>query len=641
MALTMLAANNASTLLVSDISAASTTLQVSTGTGNQFPSPVSGTSYFKVTLTSLAAGRTKEIVHVTARSGDTFTILRGQEGTSPAAWPSGSSVANLFTAGTFTDMAQAKDVQAVYDTLAASGGAAAVGALNDTGSATTVQGALALKVADTTLAGTGAGKGANIVGYKSALAGAVARTIQSKFAEFVSVKDFGAVGDGVTDDTAAIQAAVGACIGGDRTLYIPEGKYKITSKISIPLGAITHLHIRGAGTHQSTFRVYGAQELFSITGDYGNYWINSVTPNGSFELTDVTVACYGGVDNSGTAMNFDMGSQLGRPNHGIRMRNVTFKTESGYFAYAIRFINSAQINLDSCRFFSGNGVQQGIGIYGRCAEGQDGGGMFVNNCEFFFYQHGIYVVDRFEGTYITSSAFINCAYGTTAVEAGSESGMLITNSEYDCMYEGIHLEGMYDFVITGNCFLAQDADGQVAISVKNGSGFTITGNKIEGTSPTTGTGILLENTDDTLTRASYVGSNSIANCNIAMQITNCSNITFGPWAWKSCTLDTNAGGTNAYIQQGCYEKNTTIVKTLSASTATWTITIDISDMRLTRTPKFANLVSQSASNMISQYNYSASSNTSVVFVVVLGNGGTIAANPYRFGLSIRQPYFDI
>jgi hypothetical protein len=67
MALQLLAANNASTLLVSGISAASTTLQVSTGTGDLFPSPVLGTSYFKVILTSLAAGKTKEIVHVTVR----------------------------------------------------------------------------------------------------------------------------------------------------------------------------------------------------------------------------------------------------------------------------------------------------------------------------------------------------------------------------------------------------------------------------------------------------------------------------------------------------------------------------------------------------------------------------------------------
>jgi hypothetical protein len=63
---------------------------------------------------------------------------------------------------------------------------------------------------------------------------------------FVSVKDFGAVGDGSNDDTSAIQAALnhaaslGATITGG-TVYFPSGKYKITSTITYPVGLDVNL----------------------------------------------------------------------------------------------------------------------------------------------------------------------------------------------------------------------------------------------------------------------------------------------------------------------------------------------------------------------------------------------------------------
>jgi len=42
--------------------------------------------------------------------------------------------------------------------------------------------------------------GAELVGYQPAGTGAVARTVRDKLREVVSIKDFGAVGDGVADD---------------------------------------------------------------------------------------------------------------------------------------------------------------------------------------------------------------------------------------------------------------------------------------------------------------------------------------------------------------------------------------------------------------------------------------------------------
>ncbi|HDM8446404.1 TPA: hypothetical protein P0O00_001713 [Yersinia enterocolitica] len=106
MALTLLSANNASTVLSAGISASATTLTVNTGTGGLFPSPVSGTSFFKLTLIDAATGTLTEIVHVTARTGDTMTIVRGQEGTVSRLWSANDIAANMMTAGTLDLFAQ-------------------------------------------------------------------------------------------------------------------------------------------------------------------------------------------------------------------------------------------------------------------------------------------------------------------------------------------------------------------------------------------------------------------------------------------------------------------------------------------------------------------------------------------------------
>ena len=57
--------------------------------------------------------------------------------------------------------------------------------------------------------------------------------INAKLAEWVSVKDFGAAGDGVTDDTAAIEAAIAAATTAKTTLVFPSGTYKLVTPSNI------------------------------------------------------------------------------------------------------------------------------------------------------------------------------------------------------------------------------------------------------------------------------------------------------------------------------------------------------------------------------------------------------------------------
>jgi len=85
----MLFANNCNTTLSSSITNVATTMSVTSATG--FPSPT-GSQYFYCTLADAATQTTIEIVKVTAVSGTTFTIVRGQDGTSGTAFASGAVV---------------------------------------------------------------------------------------------------------------------------------------------------------------------------------------------------------------------------------------------------------------------------------------------------------------------------------------------------------------------------------------------------------------------------------------------------------------------------------------------------------------------------------------------------------------------
>jgi hypothetical protein len=92
--------------------------------------------------------------------------------------------------------------------------------------------------------------------YNEGASTAVSRTVQNKLQESTSVKDFGAVGDGVTDDTAAIQAAIDWAVYQNQSsggfslgsVYMPGGIYKISKTLQLGYGESFHsVHLYGDG----------------------------------------------------------------------------------------------------------------------------------------------------------------------------------------------------------------------------------------------------------------------------------------------------------------------------------------------------------------------------------------------------------
>ncbi len=98
----------------------------------------------------------------------------------------------------------------------------------------------------------------------AAFAGAVPRSVEDKLGEVLSARDFGAVGDGVSDDGPALQAAMNAAAASGKHLVIGEGAFRSTMPLVLGGGAAgltmrgTILHAGGPGTAALTIGEGGA-----------------------------------------------------------------------------------------------------------------------------------------------------------------------------------------------------------------------------------------------------------------------------------------------------------------------------------------------------------------------------------------------
>jgi len=100
------------------------------------------------------------------------------------------------------------------------------------------------------------------ISYLPPYTGSVATNVEAKLAQYISTEDFGAVGDGVTDDTSAIRAAATAANASGIPLMVNPGTYFINSPadidLNVSMSAIGAVFKMGSGMGTTTmFRVNG------------------------------------------------------------------------------------------------------------------------------------------------------------------------------------------------------------------------------------------------------------------------------------------------------------------------------------------------------------------------------------------------
>ena len=160
----------------------------------------------------------------------------------------------------------------------------------------------------------------------------------------ISVKDCGAIGDGVADDTVAIQAALDACHGkGGGTVIIPTGTYLLSDAVKF----YSDQYIKGEP---------GAvllQNDGNTGGAYGNLMRNYYAGQGGYDATENVVI---------EGLTFDGGDQEDAPtalltcchSRDILFRNCTF--QNGYShtdigsGHDIEVNSSANVNISWCKF---------------------------------------------------------------------------------------------------------------------------------------------------------------------------------------------------------------------------------------------------------------------------------------------------
>jgi len=267
------------------------------------------------------------------------------------------------------------------------------------------------------------------VTYKADAPGAVIRNVHSKLSDFVSVKDFGAKGDGNHDDTQAIQLAVDSfnsnsfgSIWGDGKLYFPKGRYKITRNIVSKKG----INYQGDGVEIS--QIYSYNQASFV---HDSKFVGSNEDANQFSMNDIRIFVAEDHNGSVISLNFIDGAAVSD----VNMRNVEVVGAhvSIKIKNALKLYNSRIVRLEQCKFI---GDQDKLktwddiqSVHGLLLLGDKNPcEIYLSDCFFMFWKVAMYIGGNAEGVNIRDMAMLGVRDG------------IIYNSNWPSKKRNIHAE---------------------------------------------------------------------------------------------------------------------------------------------------------------------------------------------------------
>ena len=357
--------------------------------------------------------------------------------------------------------------------------------------------------------------------FLQAGASAVARTVDSKLKDVVSVKDFGAVGDGVTNDTTAVQAALDAAFA----VFFPAGNYSFDGSLNLRQGN-SLIGPGNSNSNSDTTALNGNAKL--IFRGAGSACIKTTASSiGFIGVSNLTIIA---VDSPGRPWVFDLPS-LNESNFSfVGARNLS--PTGGAFRSVFNGTNPPWINnFTNCEFGTViGGTEYNTDI--ECSDTRHVGGYYTGGRGFIERSQG--------GVLFTSCHFDHSSVGNAGLTIIKKNVSLIPDkrvSVVNCYYDensgnGIQINmsaatqnSLFLGTIVGCMFRNVVAAGSPDIELINPGGYDITGGVIIGCTMT-GDGLPSFNVG-----ARWYGANIIG----------CTNIV-GNYRWPGATNVFDNGG---------------------------------------------------------------------------------------------------